>query len=285
MATYGGTQRGNSYLSIDPITGEQILHEGDDLEVSPSTQHQRGAGSALLRASAPYAAAIAAPYLMRGFQALGNPATQAATSAASGAVPAATAGTTAAATGGGGGLLSGILAGGGGLPGLLDLAGQGVTAFQQQRDVNRMAQSQDERDRVGIEIQQRDFASRENQRNQQNALRGGLMRGLQDVSFERPEGITSRGPIGGLRPSAIQGREELGRIIQEQAMRDLVNPQPLTTLSPAQGSGASGAILGGAGLGLTLAGRLLGGGGSPMNQNYRYDTISTPRAFSNLSFR
>ena len=39
MAVYGGTQRGLPQLTLDPQTGEIVLSEGNDLEISPTQQH------------------------------------------------------------------------------------------------------------------------------------------------------------------------------------------------------------------------------------------------------
>lgn len=77
-----------------------------------------------------------------------------------------------------------------------------------------------------------DTAYRNTQMN--NAVRGGLLSGMQDISFDVPE----LGPLptitGGLRPSAIKGKQAMGDQFQRDAMlRYMQGAQGLHGDSPA----------------------------------------------------
>ena len=53
------------------------------------------------------------------------------------------------------------------------------------------------------------------------SLRGRLIQGLQDASFQRPAGVPTRHLTGGLRPSAIVGKDEFGRQMTADAQSRL----------------------------------------------------------------
>lgn len=280
MATYGGYQRGNERIEIDPLTGEQII-VSDDLEVSPGTRHEYGPWTGFIAPRktnigtfASMAALAADPFIGGGAGASTAPALNTITPTAAGTIPvgAGAAPVAASATAPVVGatvptvpIAAGAAAGSGLLPRILDAAGQGLTAIGSAQDQNRAARADQGRyeddynlSRAELEMRQREFGQREGQINRRNALAGGLLEGIEDISFDRPAGIPSRGPSGGLRPSAILNRDELGAFIREQAMRDLVNPKPFTELGPASaypGGGGTAAGLGS--LGLSLLGNLL----------------------------
>jgi len=66
------------------------------------------------------------------------------------------------------------------------------------------------------------------------AVSGGLLAGLKDAQFTRPDGVPSRAMTGGLRPSAITGGPEMGAQFQRDAMaRYMAGPQGLHGDSPA----------------------------------------------------
>lgn len=77
-------------------------------------------------------------------------------------------------------------------------------------------------------------AGNDYQRNTWNALRGGLLQGAQDSTITAPPGIRMGTITGGLRPSAILGKEDLGKQLQVQAMKNLLaSDQSGATTTPA----------------------------------------------------
>lgn len=72
------------------------------------------------------------------------------------------------------------------------------------------------------------------QRNVGNALRGGLLQGTQDSTITAPAGIRMGTVTGGLRPSAILGKEDIGKQLQTQATKNLLaSDQSGDTTTPA----------------------------------------------------
>ncbi len=72
-----------------------------------------------------------------------------------------------------------------------------------------------------LDLNRRKFSSTERDANIDRAKRGGALEGVQDIEFEGiPAHIASRMPKikGGLRPSAIVGREQLGRDVRAKAL-------------------------------------------------------------------
>ncbi len=59
-----------------------------------------------------------------------------------------------------------------------------------------------------------------------NAVRGGLLQGLQDVKITAPPGIPMGTVTGGLRPSAITNKSDIGSQMQQAAMLDLLSNNP-----------------------------------------------------------
>ena len=80
---------------------------------------------------------------------------------------------------------------------------------------------------IGADVDQRKYADDANDRSRKNAILNALLSGVQDVSFNVPDSIRQympQGNTGGLRPSAIVGREEIARLGSEEAMNELLNP-------------------------------------------------------------
>lgn len=156
-------------------------------------------------------------------------------------IAAATLGAGAAASGGAGGGGS-TAAGAKGLskylPQLIDVGSQVAGGIEAGREAGRdaenaqnatdydyqLAQQRAELQRLDADLAQRNFQNQNYQRQADNAVRGGLLQGLQDVSIEVPEGITMGKITGGARPSAISGKEEIGNILKRNAMIDLLDP-------------------------------------------------------------
>ena len=82
------------------------------------------------------------------------------------------------------------------------------------------------------DLQQRQFAGQDYQRNVSNALQGGLLQGTQDADISGlPEGVQMGQVSGGLRPSALAGRENLGRLMRANAMESLMNPASASSIN------------------------------------------------------
>lgn len=116
-----------------------------------------------------------------------------------------------------------------------------------------------------LQIKQMDAAAAAKKAAIKQALLGGLLQGAQDVSFSGlPERITKHMPTmtGGLRPSAIVGKEGIGQQVQSQAQSVLDKPPTFATPTPYQAPTAPtmpSAGAGQTGLGyLGLIGSLLG---------------------------
>jgi hypothetical protein len=79
-------------------------------------------------------------------------------------------------------------------------------------------------DALRADLDQRRFLSDEYGRNTGRAIHGGLLQGTQDVDIQAPAGIQMGTVSGGLRPSSITGKEDIGRTLQQRAMQELTNP-------------------------------------------------------------
>lgn len=134
------------------------------------------------------------------------------TGSAGGASTGATAGTTTAA---GGSLLSKV-------PKLLQDVAPTLSALSSGRAAGR--QSEDAANIVydAANVRRSESAQDNYQRNLQNALRGGLLQGVQDSTIEAPAGIPMGKISDGLRPSAILGREDIGKNLQAAATKNLL---------------------------------------------------------------
>ncbi len=65
------------------------------------------------------------------------------------------------------------------------------------------------------------------------ALKGGYLQGVQDYHVTRPEGVPDGHATGGLRPSAILGKEAIGKTMQDSAnARIAANYPTLNTATP-----------------------------------------------------
>jgi hypothetical protein len=79
-------------------------------------------------------------------------------------------------------------------------------------------------DALRADLDQRRFLSDEYGRNTGRAIHGGLLQGTQDVDIQAPAGVQMGTVSGGLRPSSITGKEDIGRTLQQRAMQELTNP-------------------------------------------------------------
>ena len=63
------------------------------------------------------------------------------------------------------------------------------------------------------------------------AIRGSLLQGLEDVNFSNlPAGVSMAGVTGGLRPSAIGSRKDIGKFLETRGRSQMANPNPLPIL-------------------------------------------------------
>jgi hypothetical protein len=144
-----------------------------------------------------------------------------------------------------------------------DAIGQGLGAVEQARGLNRLSDNADmsaydaaERQRAQLELQKaqadlqrRQYQSDEYQRNARNSVYGGYLSGVQDVNVQAPDGIPMGTVTGGLRPSAITNKDQIGEELQRRALMQMMNPDalpdlpdiPKTTL-PQRRSGADTAL-------------------------------------------
>lgn len=197
-------------------SGRSVKKSGAGFEMTKD----RTVKSVLGKYVAPIAGAVAAPFVL--------PALFGAGGAAAGTGAGAS---TAAATGAGlsartllpqlldvGGLLAGGLAGG-------REAGRAAEQDANQTDFdNQSSQYRNALAGTNIDLERRKFQADNYDRQSHNATRGGLLQGLQDVSIQAPAGIQMGTVTGGLRPSAIQGKNEIGAALQRNAMIDLLDP-------------------------------------------------------------
>jgi hypothetical protein len=105
------------------------------------------------------------------------------------------------------------------------------SANQQQATQNQLTQAPEAANQAvqaaQTQLAQRKFGSDQAQLALQNALRGGLLKGLTDASITAPAGIAQYmgKSTGGLRPSAISGGQQIGSDLQRQALLDLMQPR------------------------------------------------------------
>jgi hypothetical protein len=193
------------------------------------------------------AAGVALPALMSGggATAAGTGATAAGTgTAATGAGVGAGAGTTAAATGGG--IMAGVSRA---LP-YLDAAGRVAGAASDQRAANRAVESDEaarqdlasvrlseaRNSQVRTDLDQREFLAREAQRHRRNAVVSDLLRSVQDANISAPSQVPRSQISGGLRPSAIPSRVEIGNVAYQDAIDNLLDPVGPGGIGQADGS-------------------------------------------------
>lgn len=127
------------------------------------------------------------------------------------------------------------------LPAILSLIGRATSAQEAGRYAGRTADTQllnqydtlnlgrtnQYLNRAGAELQQRQFISNEADRNRTRAVLGSTLPNLQDIQFTGlPDRVASHIPTvtGGLRPSAIGHKQEIGDLVYNQAMEGLQNP-------------------------------------------------------------
>lgn len=170
---------------------------------------------------------------------------------------------------------SGLLKGIGALAGITSGGAKGAAEgrmseaeLQLARDNQRLAAERDFQnslmDRSRLDMEQRQFSRSARGSDASDALRGALLKNLQDAKFDRPEGIPMISMGGGLRPSAlgVEGRE-VGDVLNQRALAALLAGEkfaPLPALQRVQQSALPKAgfwekLLGGAG----LAGSIIGG--------------------------
>lgn len=161
----------------------------------------------------------------------------------------------AAGSGGAGAGVGAAAATGGGF-GWRDILGMGADVGGALSDMSagradgRQEEWNAEMDRVRAQAMLDQVALNRRQLNQNSAVRGNLMQGIQDVNIEAPAGIP-RGKIsGGLRPSAIPDRASIGADMERQAREELLNPPDRSISDPPAPNGfdsflnAAGPILG-----------------------------------------
>lgn len=85
---------------------------------------------------------------------------------------------------------------------------------------------------VNLDLDQRRYLDDHFKQKTNEAVRGGFLQGAQDAHVNRPSTIPGGNLTGGLRPSAITGRQEIGSALQRQAMLELMNPTQQTGTTP-----------------------------------------------------
>jgi len=92
-------------------------------------------------------------------------------------------------------------------------------------DRARLAEDQAQRqqntafDAADLDMKRREYADKSRTTGYGDRALGGLLQGLQDFSVEAPEGVTVGKISGGLRPSAMLGKEALGRDMARSAIQ------------------------------------------------------------------
>lgn len=94
-------------------------------------------------------------------------------------------------------------------------------AERDRAEVTRQALLNDQR---RLDLQQRQYADDKYARQGNNAVRADLLRGIKDVNISSPSQVPRSQVTGGLRPSAIANRGDIGDVIYQRAMADLVDP-------------------------------------------------------------
>lgn len=80
-------------------------------------------------------------------------------------------------------------------------------------------QQGDRYEEAGLDLDRREYTDKSRSQGYDDRARGGLLQGLQDFSVEAPEGIPVGKISGGLRPSAMLGKEALGRDMVRSAVQ------------------------------------------------------------------
>lgn len=175
-----------------------------------------------------------------------------------GATAAGTGGATAAGTGATAAGTGATVAGAGGgmfaaidkvLP-YIDAAGRLSQAAGVQRSNNRAAaadaavatdlanarRAQAQNDQIRLDLDQRRYLDESEERNANNAVAASLLRGLQDVNIGAPSQVPRANITGGLRPSAIGDRDEIGRVMYQTSMERLLDPMGAGGIEQADGT-------------------------------------------------
>jgi len=237
-------------LGYDPNRLHKEFDKQGSLVVAPQSWWNKHSGQVLAAAAMGWTGVGAAMAIAGAASAASA---SGATAAGTGGTAATAAGTGATAAGTGAATATGVGATGataaGGttaalLPELLSTGSEIVSGIEQARAANRkedadFQQIQDrtavqraavDQNRIPLEIQQQQFLADEYGRSVNEAVRGGLFQGLEDVKITAPAGIKMGSISGGLRPSAIAGRYDLGRQLQEQALNRMRNPTKLADI-------------------------------------------------------
>ena len=77
----------------------------------------------------------------------------------------------------------------------------------------------DRYEEAGIDLDRREYTDKSRSQGYTDRMRGGLLEGLQDFQVTPPEGVQMGQISGGLRPSAMIGREALGREMSRSAIQ------------------------------------------------------------------
>ena len=96
--------------------------------------------------------------------------------------------------------------------------------YAQNYDMEERARANTELSAAQTDIAQRRYLDDLYAAKTKQAIRGGLLQGVEDINIQRPAGIPGGNITGGLRPSAITNRQQIGDTIQRDALLELMNP-------------------------------------------------------------
>lgn len=91
-----------------------------------------------------------------------------------------------------------------------------------------------------VDLQQRQYLDTKMARDQTDAVHGGYLQGMRDMSISSPSQVPRSTVTGGMRPSAITNADQIGKAMQQRAIASMLNPT-----KPGGSFDASGAVTGG----------------------------------------
>jgi len=100
----------------------------------------------------------------------------------------------------------------------------------------------DRYEEAGIDLDRREYTDKSRSQGYSDRMRGGLLQGMQDVQITPPDGVQMGQITGGSRPSAMIGREALGREMSQAAIQrglDGPNFSPIERVNSPQIPGLS----------------------------------------------
>ena len=83
-----------------------------------------------------------------------------------------------------------------------------------------------------LALDRADQAQKARAADESTAVRSGLLEGVKDASFARPEGAGGRAMAGGLRPSAITGGSAMGKQFKDDALARIASGSSTPSLTP-----------------------------------------------------